>query len=245
MADIQIGEMIYPDIELIIFDKDGTLIDLQPLWGKQVRIWAGRLLEEGLPKTAAQQFFKTVGFDDRTNLILPDSPLAVAPMEPLVALTAGVFYQYGRPWPAAEELARRLLTIDEEQLLSETRPLGPITATINALAAAGVQIAIATNDDRQPTLAVLPVLGIEVHIAAVVCGDDPIPNKPDPAGFFHICSRLDAQPAKTIMVGDSGSDMIFGRRAGAAACIGIDTGSAYLPPLADQVIPTIASIRPI
>jgi phosphoglycolate phosphatase len=40
------------------------------------------------------------------------------------------------------------------------------------------------------------------------------PIKPDPALTLEICRQIGADPARSAMVGDSGSDMVTARRAG-------------------------------
>jgi phosphoglycolate phosphatase-like HAD superfamily hydrolase len=49
-------------VRLIIFDKDGTLIDFHAMWGRWMRELALRL-ERASAKTVALRRFHAVGFD--------------------------------------------------------------------------------------------------------------------------------------------------------------------------------------
>ena len=65
-------------------------------------------------------------------------------------------------------------------------------------------------------------------MAIIVCGDDPIPEKPDPAALFHIESQIGISTKQMLLIGDSVNDMLTGRNAAVAGCIGI-TGSTGDP----------------
>lgn len=45
VAWIRFGDLTF-DPELVIFDKDGTLIDLEHMWGRLARAWVERLSAE-------------------------------------------------------------------------------------------------------------------------------------------------------------------------------------------------------
>src|SRR5688572_24942239 len=64
---------------LVIFDKDGTLIDFHTMWGSWAIELAGRLEDAtGLP--LAEPLFSAMGFDPATNRIIPSGPLALDPV---------------------------------------------------------------------------------------------------------------------------------------------------------------------
>jgi phosphoglycolate phosphatase-like HAD superfamily hydrolase len=65
-------------------------------------------------------------------------------------------------------------------------------------------------------------------VAAIVCGDDPLPEKPDPAVMRRIGSELGISTRHMLMVGDTINDMLAGQNAAVAGCIGI-TGSTGDP----------------
>ena len=77
-------------------------------------------------------------------------------------------------------------------------------------------VAIATTDDRDPTTRTIAALGIEALVDAVVCADDGVAAKPDPAMIDRLCAGLGVPPARAAMVGDSIADLAMGRAAGVA-----------------------------
>ena len=238
----------YFDIDAIAFDKDGTLLDFHHLWGQKAQLWVDALIARTDGSVAMRQaLFQTLGYEPTSQRVVNDSPLAVASIPKLYTLAAGVLYQHGVAWHAAEGLVQTAVTETIEAIPSAqlVRPLGNVAAAVQALHVAGVKIAVITSDDRRATLDELPALGIAEWVTAVVCGDDPLPNKPAPDGLYHAAQTLGVSPQRMLMVGDTASDMVFGRNAGVAGCIGVRDGAGDLAVLqqhADVVVESIGEI---
>ena len=66
--------------------------------------------------------------------------------------------------------------------------MGDVRKAITHLVEAGVLVAVATGDDRAITKETLAQMGIDRHISVLLCGDDPVPNKPD-AGALELGGR--------------------------------------------------------
>ncbi len=236
------------DIDAIAFDKDGTLLDFHHLWGQKAQLWVDALIArtDG-SATMRQALFQTLGYEPTSQRVVDDSPLAVASIPKLYTLAAGVLYQHGVAWHVAEGLVQTAVSETIEAIPSAqlVRPLGDVVAAVAALHAAGVQIAVITSDDRRATLEELPALGIAGWVTAVVCGDDPLPNKPAPDGLYHAAQTLGVSPQRMLMVGDTASDMVFGRNAGVAGCIGVRGGAGDLAVLQQHSDVLISSISEI
>jgi phosphoglycolate phosphatase-like HAD superfamily hydrolase len=255
MATVSIKGRIYEDIHLIAFDKDGTLVDFQHLWAGRIGkwlSWLARQHDEGGGDGIDNIYLAlchSLGFDPKTNRIINDSPLAVASMPKIYTIAAAVLYRCGWGWLAAEETI-----VDSAELINtplediEILPMGDVKGKMRQLAGAGIRIAIVTSDDRPITEATLPILGITKYVDLLVCGDDDLPNKPAPDGLFDIGRQLNIQTSQMLMVGDTASDMKFGRNAGVAGCIGVQGGAGEQKALnqtADVVIDSIEEIAVI
>jgi phosphoglycolate phosphatase len=80
----------------------------------------------------------------------------------------------------------------------------------------------------------------------MACGDDALPPKPDPAGLHWLAGELGTVASRLLVVGDSANDMLAGRNAGVAGCIGILSGAgtrASLEQLADVVVDHVDALR--
>ena len=232
---------ILDGIDLVVFDKDGTLISFEAMWTGWARD-LGTRLELATRRPVAGDVFTTIGFDPVANRILPGGPMAVGTMGEIAELVGAVL----RRWCPSVSAARRILADAwfEPDPVESAVPLAPLTELFGTLREAGRKIAVATTDDRWPTEATLLGLGVSSLVDGVLCGDDDGPTKPEPAALAGIASRLGVAIGRTAMVGDTPADLRMARGAGARA-IGVASGvasAAQLAPDADLVLDSIAGL---
>jgi len=232
---------ILDGIDLVVFDKDGTLISFEAMWGGWARD-LGTRLEIATRRPVAGDVFTTIGFDPTTNRVLAGGPLAVASMGELAELVGAVL----RRWCPSVNAARRILAEAwfEPDPVERAVPLADLAAVFSALRRAGRRIAVATTDDRRPTVATLAGLGLIDDVEAIACGDDDGPVKPDPAVLTGIAARLGIPVERTAMVGDTPADLRMAHAAGARA-IGVASGVGSiveLAPDADVVVESIGTL---
>ena len=229
-------------IDLVVFDKDGTLISFEAMWGGWARDLGSRL-EAATRRPIAGDVFSTIGFDPTADRVLAGGPLAIATMAELQELVGAVL----RRWCPSVAAARRILgeAWFEPDPVERAVPLADLARLFGALHDAGRQIAVATTDDRRPTEATLAGLGLADLIADIVCGDDDGPTKPDPATLIGVSERVGVEIARTAMVGDTPADLSMARAAGAGRSIGVRSGvasEADLVPHADVVLDTVGDL---
>jgi phosphoglycolate phosphatase len=229
-------------IDLVVFDKDGTLISFEAMWGGWARDLGSRL-EAATRRPIAGDVFSTIGFDPTADRVLAGGPLAIATMAELQELVGAVL----RRWCPSVAAARRILgeAWFEPDPVERAVPLADLARLFGALHDAGRRIAVATTDDRRPTEATLAGLGLADLIADIVCGDDDGPTKPDPATLIGVSERVGVEIARTAMVGDTPADLSMARAAGAGHSIGVRSGvasEADLVPHADVVLDTVGDL---
>ncbi|HEV8404074.1 MAG TPA: HAD family hydrolase [Candidatus Limnocylindrales bacterium] len=229
-------------IDLVIFDKDGTLIEFHAMWGG----WAVALADDLRLATGhevARSLFEMLGYDQATGTVLPHGGLAATPMARLHDRTRDVLLGVGIPPVVADRaLASAWRAPDPVALAS---PLADLGALFGRLRQDGRKVAVATSDDRGPTIRSLAALGIADGVDAVVCADDGVPVKPAPDMVHHLCAVTGTLVANAAVVGDSPADLRMGRTAGAGLTIGVMTGVGSredLDPFADLVIDSVAGL---
>jgi phosphoglycolate phosphatase-like HAD superfamily hydrolase len=179
-------------IDLVVFDKDGTLIDFHAMWGGWARS-LGERLDGATRRPVSGEVFATIGFDPASGRIAAGAPLAVATMAEIRETVAAVV----RRWCPSVAAARRAVEaawFDPDPVVTAV-PTGDLVALFAALRGSGRTLAVATTDDRTPTEATLRALGVRRHVSAMACGDDGVGVKPDPsmlfsAGFRRGAARL-------------------------------------------------------
>lgn len=229
-------------IDLVVFDKDGTLLDFEAMWGG----WAaelGRRLEAATKRPVAGDVFAAIGFDPVSEHVRPGSPLAIATMGQLEEVVAAVI----RRWCPNVAAARRAVETAwfEPDPVATAVPTADLGGLFEALVASGRRIAVATTDDRAPTEATLRALDLRRFVSALACGDDGVGVKPDPAMVLAVCRALGAEPARTAVVGDTPADLAMGRSAGLGRVVGVLTGVGSredLEPLADALLESVGEL---
>jgi phosphoglycolate phosphatase-like HAD superfamily hydrolase len=229
-------------IDLVIFDKDGTLIEFHAMWSG----WAIALaddLERATGRPIREKLYAMLGYDAAAGRAIGGGRLAATPMTRIREATGDVLRDAGVP---AEEVGPALdVAWHAPDPVALARPVTDLGALLTALRAGGRRIAVATTDDRDPTLRTLTALGLDGSIDAVACADDGIAVKPAGDMVVHLCRLLGTAPDRTAVVGDSPADLAMGRAAGVARCYGVLTGVGTgdeLAPIADEVIHSVADL---
>lgn len=228
--------------ELIIFDKDGTLIDFHAMWAGWVIELAGRL-ERHTGRPLSDRLFEVMAFDPDSGRITPDGHLALTPAGELRRLTIEVLQAAGLSSQAVAAAMAAAWHIPNPVTLA--RPITDLALLFSTLQAHAAKIAIATSDDRLPTETLLVEMKIAPLVDTLICADDGVPIKPAPDMILTICDRLDTLPAKTVMVGDNVPDLQMGRAAGVGLTIGVLSGlgsAETLAGYADMLLPSVREL---
>jgi phosphoglycolate phosphatase-like HAD superfamily hydrolase len=229
-------------IDLVVFDKDGTLIDFHAMWGS----WAlelGERLDGATRRPVSGDVFATIGFDPAGGRVLAGAPLAAATMAEIRETVAAVV----RRWCPSVSAARRAVEAAwfEPDPLATAVPIGSVRALFGELRVSGRLIAVATTDDRPPTEATLRGLGVRGEIAAIACGDDGVGVKPDPSMLLALCQATRVPPARAAIIGDTPADLAMGRAAGAGRVVGVLSGVGSreeLAPFADALLASVGEL---
>lgn len=229
--------------EAIIFDKDGTLIDFDAMWGGWTIHLAGQLHEISgvdIRKALCNAF----GYDEASKKVLAHGILASNPMAKLRRLTVEVMLAQGLSEKEAERVVQQGWCIPDPVILA--KPFTDIRALFASLHSKGIRIAIATADDRAPTQAMIEAFDIEEYITTMVCADDGIPSKPAPDMVLTLCERMKIDPAKTMVIGDTVSDLKMARASGAGLAVGVLSGVSSardLTPHADLLLESVDELH--
>jgi phosphoglycolate phosphatase len=245
MALVQFGNQPF-DADLAAFDKDGTLIDFEFMWGRLATAWVEHLTAQAGDKELRRELYRSLGYDPRLQRTKPQSPLAIASTGQLQAIAAATLYRHGIPWTESEDHARRAFETSSDLPLADLiRPTGDVAGLLERLQDCGVRVAVVTTDHRAETEETLRIMGIAHLVDHSVCGDDGLPIKPAPDMLQAACGRLGVEPARAVFVGDTMADVLMAGRAGAGLKVAVLTGAgepALLREHADVVLRSIDEI---
>ncbi|MFB2838291.1 HAD family hydrolase [Floridanema evergladense] len=229
MVTIRCGEVIFPEIQGIIFDKDGTLENsaefLRNLAQKRSRLLDAQIPGIGDPLLMA------FGVDgnkiDRTGL------MAVGSRRENEIAAAAYVAETGRGWMEALAIARQAFS-EADRYFQNAAP-SPLfegsSEVLQLLSQAGLKLGILSADTTLKVQAFVQRYRLTDYIQLAMGVDDG-PSKPDPILFWQACEKLGIEPSAALMVGDAVSDIEMARQAGAAGCIGICWGNSSAADLA-------------
>ena len=86
-------------------------------------------------------------------------------------------------------------------------------------------MAVLSNKPVNPSRAIVEALGLGKFFSLVYGGNSFATKKPDPEGAQTILRETGSEPQETLIVGDSGVDVLTGRNAGTWTC-GVTYGFA-------------------
>jgi HAD superfamily hydrolase (TIGR01549 family) len=235
------------DCKLIIFDKDGTLVD-QHMVLLELAKARRKNVRKHVGEEAAELWERIVGVDLKNGKVDHSGPLATAPRREEVLIVATGFYLSGISWSEAKELAHRAYDEADDSM---TPPYGSVllegvVEALRRLDEHGLKLAIASTDTRRRTVTSFKALGIASFFDEIVGGDDVVNGKPSADMIFEICKKTGFKPDEAVMVGDSMSDIQMGKNAKVKACIGVLTGSIpreKLEQIADVVIASVSDLH--
>lgn len=210
----------FANVRAVIFDKDGTLIDVDATWGPAMaKTLIALIPEDGLRQRAAAE----IGVDLRRQQLLPESAIIAESNGQICA----------RLSPLLDRDPATLL-VEFEHHLAHHVPADLISLdgahdVLTALRSAGVWVGLATNDGEASARQQLDQFGWLDLFDSVIGYDSGFGEKPAPGMVLESMARATAGPEDTIMVGDSDTDLEAAHRAGCRSVLVHSAGGAISP----------------
>ncbi|XP_071965137.1 choline dehydrogenase, mitochondrial-like [Antedon mediterranea] len=230
--------------KLIIFDKDGTLICCHSIWTPWVKDTTDRFIKKtGL--NLEEKIHHLLSYDPKEDRLLPgllaESTSQIIKRQ-LCQLLQDEGISVDRSLEIVEDCYKEMGTIDANVLVSH----GDVNKLMTEIKEQEIKIAVCTADTRAGTINTLKVIDVEHLVDMVVCSDDPgLLPKPNADAAFAICEKLGVEPERTVMVGDTMTDINFGINAGLGNIVGVLSGVSTKKDLhksADYVIDDIQGL---
>lgn len=225
-------------ISAVLLDKDGTILDIEKTWVPVAKRVVTTLVEEFAPKADEQKLLASIGIvSDR---VIESGSMASGTNEAIArdmiqSLSSQGFQVEEMPFAVRSEalftsLARNVtvcpLVKDLKGLLTRIKDRGLI-------------IGLATADTEESAEYCLSELGVLDLFDFIGADDGTMPAKPDPAMMTRFCKEYQLDPSEVAMVGDTQSDMMFGKNAGAGLLIGLEESLTRVGKMADYWIKSL------
>jgi phosphoglycolate phosphatase len=216
---IRCGDRIYPNIQAIVFDKDGTLANSQAFLLKLVeaRLEGLRSRFDTVPAAKLRQAW---GVTDE-GLLNPLGLMAVGSRRENEIVTAGILA--AETWVLGLKQVNEAFTEASGMFPSRAHltPLHPgLTTLVRSLFQRGLKLAVLSADRTDHVIDFIEYHGLAGYFE-VILGNQPDMPKPDPRLLALVCNRLGVSPSNTLMIGDSNADIDLALGATAAGAVGV------------------------
>jgi phosphoglycolate phosphatase len=213
--------------QMLLFDLDGTLVDSVPDLA-----WCLNLMldEFSLPVASEDEVRHWVG-NGAERLVKR-------------ALTRQM---HGEPDDLAllKRALARLMDIYALNTDRYSRLYPGVNEGLDYAKSLGVPLGLVTNKAARFTVPLMKSLGIHDHFDIIIGGDSLPTQKPDPGPLLHCAREFNAEPAETVMIGESINDLQAARAAGMRIlCVsyGYNHGSDIAAQGPDAVLHSLADL---
>ena len=181
----------FSDIDVVLFDLDGTLIDSAPDLGAaadQMRV------QRGLPSLPLQHYRYMAGAGARGMLL--------------------VAFDVTPDHAEFEQLKDEFFCNYERCMTQRTTVFDGVQRLVERLHLQGMRWGVVTNKASRFTDPITRGIPLFASAAVVISGDTTAHAKPHPEPLFEAARRIGVPPARCVYVGDDERDIIAGLAAG-------------------------------
>jgi len=217
-------------LKVVIFDKDGTLIEYNKAYGPWIEYRVDEIASRlSFKKDQVQKMYEFLGYDQQRHKVCGESSfVAWAPNEHIrdVLMTfIKTHLDIGKtPIATIDKTVHDVFKDDTKGLGTISLINSGVSSLFNKLRENGIKVVVMTSDGRNSTEEQLKEHKLFHLVDFLVCGNDPNCRKPHPYGFIRACEVCGCSPDKAIMIGDTRADMLTGKAAGARLVIGVLSG---------------------
>ena len=218
MLNLSVNDATCEDIDLMIFDKDGTLFQLYPYCSKMVFQRTNAICDiiNDHDPQLKNWLIQEMGVDLKNQKIFPEGPIGVYSkyyaMDLIFEKMTTKGYEISK-----NEIKEAYTNADEviNTINYLKDALVPVEGMIEFIEAAGTEckMAIFSNDMTDRLKDSLDIFNIGKHFDHILGGDLVAKQKPDPMGILMIMDKLKVSPGKTAFFGDSVFDVESGKKA--------------------------------
>lgn len=215
------------NIETVIFDKDGTFIDLHYFWGKMTELRVKEIIRRyGLDEKILSDLCLKLGYDIAAGKMLSDGITAMYSRAVIIEIFCKDLNELGLNinQKDLEKIFDEVNKIFYCEMVNYTKPIAAAILFIEKLRKLGAKIGIVTSDSKESTILTLKHFEWEELFDVVIGRESTVETKESGVPVKLALEKLGADAKTAIMVGDTPMDYQAAKNGGIENTILVATG---------------------
>lgn len=235
MINLETKNWEIKNIDTVLFDKDGTFIDLHYFWGKMTELRAREIIKYfSLDENLFEKLCSFLGYSVQEKIMKPDGITALYSRVKIIEILKNNLQEIGIN-TTEDELTKIFDSVSDVFYLNineHTKPIESAIIFIKKLYAKGIKLGIVTSDSIVSTQLTLKHLDLGYLFDVVIGRESSVKTKESGEPTKLALAQLKATPKTTVMIGDAPMDYISAKNAGIDNVILVSTGQIVKDELA-------------
>ena len=227
MINLKTDSWIIENIDTVLFDKDGTFIDLHYFWGKMTEMRALEVIKFfNLDSDFFEKICFILGYNMSAKKMISTGITALYSRKKIIEIFVEKLGEFNI-LASIEEIEMIFDKVSLEfykNIMDYTKPIADAINFIKELEKNNVKLGIVTSDSVESTNLTLENLGLDKSFSVVIGRESSPEIKESGIPTKMAIEALSASPETTIMIGDAPMDYISAKNAGIEKIILIATG---------------------
>ena len=248
MISLKTNNWEITNIETVLFDKDGTFIDLHYFWGKMTELRAEEIIKRfNINEKYFSNLCLDLGYNTKTKKMLADGITALFSRVKIIEIFTKNLEKYGIKTTEREiEIIFDFVSeLFYKNMHEYTKPIEEAISFIKALNNLNIKVGIVTSDSIESTLKTINYFNWNELFQSVIGRESSPYTKESGEPTKLALKELKANQKTTIMIGDAPMDYISAQNAGIEKTILVETGQLTLNDLLKTSPYAISSLQEI
>ncbi len=227
MINLKTENWSIKNIDTILFDKDGTFIDLHYFWGKMTELRVREIISTyNLDDSLFSQLCMKLGYDNNSGKMLKDGITALYSRSVIIDLFRKDLAELGLNVSVGEmeNLFDYVSSVFYKEMTKYTKPIDSALDFIRSVRTSGVKTGVVTSDSVKSTMLTLKHFKWEPLFDVVIGRESTKETKESGVPVKMALKKLGSDKDKTIMIGDAPMDYLAAKNAGVESTVLVATG---------------------
>lgn len=236
MISLKTTDWKLDNVESVLFDKDGTFIDLHYFWGKMSEMRVEEIMKRyNLSQDLFEKLCLKLGYDVSKGRMLPDGITALYSRQIIIQIFCKDLNSLGVDISESdlEDIFDYVSDMFYKDMVKYTKPIDSAIDFIKKLREKNVKTGIVTSDSVESTMLTLKYFDWRNLFNVVIGRESTKETKESGVPVKTALGIIKANPLTTVMVGDAPMDYIAAKNAGVDRTILVATGQLDKKSLAE------------